>query len=76
MNFTVGGLLVPKRYRREGSQTLGQKNNMLTIYLAMTFASPLAALGPTFYVVFHNLWNVWQLFVFDRRHADVSRSRR
>ena len=66
LNFVLGGLVVPKRFRREGSQTLGQKNTMLSLYLAMTFASPLAALGPTFYVIFHNLWNAWQLFVFDR----------
>jgi len=66
INFTVGKFIVPKEFCREGSQTLGQKNTMLTLYLAMTFASPLAALGPTFYAIFHNLWNACQLFAFDR----------
>ena len=69
LNFTVGALIVTRRFRREGSQTLGQKNTMLTLSLALTFASPLAALGPTFYVICHNVWNSCQLFIFDRRLA-------
>lgn len=69
VNFILGALIVPGKFRREGSQTLGQKNTMLTLYLAMTFASPLAALGPTFYVICHNAWNACQLFAFDRRRG-------
>ena len=69
VNFTVGGRIVPRRFRREGSQTLGQKNTMFTMSLALSFASPLAALGPTFYVICHNTWNACQLFLFDRRDA-------
>ena len=68
-NFTLGLFIVPRPLRREGSQTLGQKNTMLTLSLATTFATPLAALGPTFYVICHNLWNSCQLFMFDRRDA-------
>lgn len=69
VNFTLGHFIMPRRFRREGSQTLGQKNTMLTLYLAQTFASPLAALGPTFYVICHNAWNSCQLFMYDRRRA-------
>jgi hypothetical protein len=46
---------------REASQSLGQKNTTFTIYLALTFANPLVALGPTCYVLWHSLWNSWQL---------------
>lgn len=60
-NFAVGRLLGGKKFSREASQALGQKNTTLTIYLALTYASPLIALGPTFYVIWHNLWNSWQL---------------
>ena len=67
VNFSVGALVVPRRFRREGSQTLGQKNTMFTLSLALSFASPLAALGPTFYVICHNTWNACQLFWYDRR---------
>lgn len=61
VNFAVGHLLGGREYRREASQSLGQKNTTFTIYLALTYASPLIALGPTCYVVWHNLWNSWQL---------------
>jgi BASS family bile acid:Na+ symporter len=35
----------------------------------MTYANPLVALGPTFYVLWHNLWNSWQLHRRHRRAA-------
>lgn len=60
-NFALGRLIGGREFGREASQTLGQKNTTYTIYLALTYASPLVALGPTFYVVWHNLWNSWQL---------------
>ena len=60
-NFGLGRLIGGRTFPREASQSLGQKNTSLTIYLALTFASPLVALGPTFYVLWHNLWNSWQL---------------
>lgn len=46
---------------------LGQKNTTLTIYLALANANPLVALGPTFYVLWHNGWNTWQLHRYGRR---------
>ena len=60
-NFTLGRLIGGREFPREASQSLGQKNTSFTIYLAMTYANPLVALGPTFYVLWHNLWNSWQL---------------
>ena len=67
VNFTLGYFLSSDGRRRESSQSLGQKNTMFTPSLAMTFSSPLAALGPTFYVLWHNLWNAAQMFLHDRR---------
>jgi bile acid:Na+ symporter, BASS family len=66
-NFATGRAIGGRRFGREASQSLGQKNTTLTIYLALTYASPLVALGPTCYVVWHNLWNSWQLHRV-RRH--------
>ena len=68
VQFYLGGLL-GRRFgkKREGSQSLGQKNTSLTIYLAMTYTSPAAALGPVFYIFFHNLWNAIQLQMHNRR---------
>ena len=60
-NFSLGYLLGGKEFRREASQSLGQKNTTLTIYLALLYANPVVALGPTCYVLWHNLWNAFQL---------------
>lgn len=60
-NFSLGQIIGGKEFGLEGSQSLGQKNTTFTIYLALTYANPLVALGPTFYVFWHNLWNSWQL---------------
>jgi BASS family bile acid:Na+ symporter len=60
-SFALGRLIGGREFAREASQSLGQKNTTFTIYLALAYASPLVALGPTFYVVWHNLWNSWQL---------------
>lgn len=61
INFSLGRLIGGAELGREASQSLGQKNTAFTIYLAMTYASPLVALGPTCYVIWHNLWNSYQL---------------
>ena len=62
LNFGLGHLLGGKARSAECSQALGQKNTTLSIYLALTYSNPIAALGPTFYVLWHNLWNAWQLY--------------
>lgn len=72
VNFAVGYLIGGREFRREASQSLGQKNTTFTIYLALTYASPLIALGPTCYVVWHNVWNSWQLHRAARRSDDES----
>lgn len=66
-NFSVGRWIGGPELGREASQALGQKNTTFTIYLAFTYASPLVALGPTSYVIWHNVWNSWQLHRAARR---------
>jgi BASS family bile acid:Na+ symporter len=66
INFGVGALLGGQYYKREASQSLGQKNNSFSIWLALTFISPVVALGPTFYIVYHNLYNSFQLYAFEK----------
>ena len=61
VNFTAGYFLGEPHFRRECSQSLGQKNTMLMLWVGLAFFNPIVALGPTFYVVCHNLWNSWQL---------------
>jgi bile acid:Na+ symporter, BASS family len=62
VSFAVGRLIGGREFSREASQSLGQKNTSFTIYVALTYTNPLVALGPTCYVLWHNLWNSWQLY--------------
>lgn len=66
-NFTAGYFLGEKELRHETSQSLGQKNTTLTVYLALIYAGPLAAIGVISYVFWHNTYNAIQLYIFDRR---------
>ena len=71
VNFGLGYLLGGHTRAAECIHALGQKNTTLSIYLALTYASPIAALGPTFYVLWHNLWNAWQLYrASERKRRD------
>lgn len=70
INFGLGALLGGRRYWQEASQALGQKNNSFAIWIALTFINPLVAMGPTFYVLYHNLYNALQIYLFEKRsHA-------
>lgn len=66
VNFALGYLLGERGLKREASQSLGQKNTTLTIYLASVYAGPLAAMGPVFYVLWHNSCNAVQMYLHDR----------
>ncbi len=69
-SFGVGALIGWPKHRRECSQLLGQKNTSYTTYLAFACQADFAALGPAFYVFFHNLWNGIQL-IFHRDEDEV-----
>ncbi|MEW6651863.1 MAG: hypothetical protein AB1394_00190 [Bacteroidota bacterium] len=64
--FGLGWLIGGKSLRAEASQSLGQKNNAFTIWIALTFLSPLAALGPVFYVLFQNAYISYTLYRFNK----------
>ena len=51
-----------------GGQSLGQKNTVLAIWLALTYLNPLASVAPAAYVAWHNSVNSWQL-IRHHRHA-------
>jgi len=61
INFGLGWKIGGNKLYRETSQSLGQKNTILTIWIALTYVNPMVALGPTFYVLCHNAYNAWQL---------------
>ncbi len=61
LQFRLGRRLGEPDADVEAGQCLGQKNTLLTLWIAMTWYSPLIALGPASYVLWHNLYNSWQL---------------
>ena len=60
VNFGLGWLL-DRRDRYPGSLALGRKNTMFVLWLALSYLEPLAALGPMFYILWHNLLNSVQI---------------
>ncbi len=62
VGFVTGYRLGYPLLKRECSQALGQKNTILTLYIAgQSYATPLAYIGPVFYVFCHNMANAIQL---------------
>ncbi len=48
--------------RVAGGQSLGQKNNILAIWMAQTYLNPLSSIAPASYVVWQNLVNSYQMW--------------
>ena len=75
IGFVAGYWLGYPSLKRECSQGLGQKNTVLTLYMAsQSYAAPLAYIGPVFYVFCHNTANAIQLALAarERHRAEVS----
>ena len=72
MKASVGGasFITPGQL----AKYLGQKNTTLTIFLALSFGTPASALGPVFYVLWHNLWNAFQMFRYDKSKTNTERN--
>ena len=62
-HFRFGEWMGRKDKPIETGMALGRKNTMFGIWLALTFISPMAALGPIFYILYQNLYYSWQLYV-------------
>lgn len=69
LNFAIGRRAGRPGLELEAGQSIGQKNTMLTLWLGLAAAGPVAALGPASYVLWHNLWNGWQLSRHGRNAA-------
>lgn len=70
VGFIAGYHLGYPELKRECSQALGQKNTILTLYIAgQSYATPLAYIGPVFYVFCHNIANAIQLSLASRENA-------
>lgn len=45
-----------------GSQSLGQKNTILAIWLTLTYMNPIVSVAPAAYVAWHNTFNSLQIY--------------
>lgn len=69
--FAVGKI-VGRKYHEviAGGQSLGQKNTVLAIWLALAYLNPVASIAPAGYVAWHNIVNSWQLIRYNR-HSHI-----
>ncbi len=68
IGFTVGYQLGKPDYAVEFSQGLGQKNTLLTLLISsQEYSTPIACIGPTFYIIFHNVANAAQVALAARK---------
>ncbi|MBE6209018.1 MAG: transporter [Rikenellaceae bacterium] len=67
------GWRIGKRFGRriEGCQLLGQKNTILTIWMAQNFLNPLASIAPAAYVLWQNLINGVELGIAKGGHISA-----
>lgn len=68
LQFYVGKRIgTPYDDRIAAGQGLAQKNTVLSIWIAMTFLSPTAAIGPGVCLLWQNVINSWQIWNHGRR---------
>ena len=73
IHFATGKWLGGKYGDRiAGGQLLGQKNTAMGIWMANTYLNPLASVFLSFYSIWQNLFNSWQLWYQDRKNEGTS----
>lgn len=64
--FQFGERLGAADLKLENSMSLGRKNTMFALWLALTFVGPLAALGPMLYILFQNVYHSIAMYKLDK----------
>ena len=64
--FQLGERLGAPDLKLENSMSLGRKNTMFALWLALTFVGPLAALGPMLYILFQNIYHSIAMYKMER----------
>ena len=59
--FPLGARLGLPDLRPESSLLLGRKNTMISIWVALTYLSPVATIGPMVYILMQNVWFAGQV---------------
>lgn len=66
LQFQIGHFIGRKEENIEFSLSLGRKNTMLGIWLALTYFEPIVVLGPVFYILVQNVYNSIQIWYNER----------
>jgi BASS family bile acid:Na+ symporter len=53
------------------SQSLGQKNTVLAIWIATTYLNPIVSVAPAAYILWHNSINSIQLYLHQRKMENL-----
>lgn len=56
-----------------GAQSLGQKNTVLAIWLALSYMQPIISIAPAAYIAWHNSVNSYQLFRHEKNSHHCTR---
>jgi BASS family bile acid:Na+ symporter len=72
LTFKLGEYLGPSDEKLAGSLALGRKNTMFGLWLAITFVSPMVALGPISYIIIQNAYNSYQILVVEKHQKALS----
>ncbi|MEM9917676.1 MAG: hypothetical protein AAF990_06250 [Bacteroidota bacterium] len=68
LNFKLGEWILGKEAAYAGGLSLGRKNSMFVLWLALTFVNPMAALGPIFYILYQNIYNGIQIYQVEKKN--------
>lgn len=66
IQFKVGERFEGSELKMASSLSLGRKNTMFGLWLALTFVEPTVGLGPIFYIIFQNLYNSYQILQLEK----------
>lgn len=70
LNFAAGTWLSSPGHWVEGSLSMGRKNTMLSIWIALEYISPLVVLGPMLYIIAQNILVSGQIIWVERRDRE------
>ena len=68
------GRVVGRRFNDavSGGQSLGQKNTVLAVWLALAYMNPIASVAPAAYIAWQNIINSWQLIRHNSHQTNTS----
>lgn len=62
------------RHAEEAGQSLGQKNTAFAIWIAYTYLSPVASIGPGCYILWQNLINSMELYMHEKSRQKLTKA--